>query len=824
MERRDALPKDGLDFSKAQILNTNRRWLFAFLSSGFLILAFIAWSLFAPPQLGGDVEYVIINGNSMEPGFRQSDLVLVRKTDHYQVGDAVAYRNADLNRVVFHRIINGNSLHYTLQGDNNTWLDSYQPSQAEIIGKQWLHIPGVGKVVEWVRKPILAAATVGIVGGFIMTMVFFKKKSSKVKTQAFPPRNSTAMEISAFLPGPGGLTPTPPQKQIRVKNPNKISFNVEGSFFLLGFFAIISLIFFFISMLKPTTRQVTREFPYTQSVTYEYNAPAPAGVYDSPALATGDPIFTNLTCQVNLLISYQVVGVGLANLKGFHQAKAILSEPVSGWTRTFPLEPQQGFTGNTFTSPVLLDLCQLQSAAVQMVSQTGTSTQTYNVSIDPNVTMLGALNGEELTTAFNSPLTFQLDATRAFLKQGDLGTNPLHPVVENVLPTVATETNTINLMFAKIPVSSVRIFSTILLLLSIAGLFYLISKVSKASKQDKDMLVRMKYGSSLVDVETSPSLDSGTFVRVRDIDDLARLSEKLSTVILHHNDNGQHIYYVEAFGLIYLCTLEDNSQLPSPPPFPGPAISAIQTGLNNGEFSIHYQPIISIQDRKLEAVEAFVRWNHPQRGTLSAAEFIHDAEDSGDIIKLGEFVFSAATEQLAWWKNNNIFTKLAINLSKIELQQLPVQQVVRTIRNAGLSPSQFQIEFSQEFLMDEDNRVLHTLHQLHEAQFVLALENNRAPLNPEIFEDVKLDFIKIDRSVLTHLDQTQITTSLRVMINSFLLRGIKVVANGVETRSEINTTRSLNFTHAQGYLFAKPASAIEITPVLKNIIDKEISG
>ena len=824
MERRDAFPKGGLDCSKVPNMNPNRRWLFAFLSSGFLILAFIAWLLFAPTQLGGNVEYVIISGNSMEPGIRQNDLFLVRAADHYQIGDAVAYRHAGLDRVVFHRIIDGNSLHYTLQGDNNTWLDSYQPSQAEIIGKQWLHIPRAGKVIEWLRKPLLTTASVGIVGGFIMTMVFFKKKPGRVKTQADPSRDSSSRGISAFLPGSGGSIPTSPQNQITSKNPNKISFNMEGSFFLLGFFAIISLIFFFISMLKPATRQVTHEFPYTQTVTYEYNSPAPAGVYDSPALTSGDPVFTNLTCQVNLLTSYQSEGVGLTNLNGFHQIKAILSEPVSGWTRTFPLETQQGFTGNTFTSEVLLDFCQLQSAANQMESQTGTTPRTYNVSIDPNVTLLGVLNGEKLTTTFNTPLTFQLDEARAFINQGDLGTDPLHPVTQNVLSSLSTETNTINLIFAKIPVPLARVLSSILLLLSTAGLFYLISKVSKASKQDKDMLVRMKYGSSLVDVETSPSLDTGTSVRVSDIDDLARLAEKLSTVILHHNNNGQHIYYVEAFGLVYLCILEDNIQLLSTPPGAGPAISAIQQGLINGEFSIHYQPIVSIQDRKLEAVEAFVRWNHPQRGNLSAAEFIHEAEDSGDIIKLGEFVFSAATEQLVWWKNNNIFTKVALNLSKIELQQLPVRQVVRTIRRAGLSPSQFQIEFSQECLMDEDHRVLNTLRQLHEASFVLALENHRAPLNPEIFSEVKLDFIKIDRSVLTHLDQTQITTSLRIMINSFLLRGIKVVANGVETRSEINTTRDLNFTHAQGYLFARPASALEITPVLKNIIDKEFSG
>src|SRR5213075_3175284 len=85
------------------------------------ILIFIVWMLLAPTQLGGQVSYVIVDGNSMEKGFHLGDLVLVRKALAYQIGDAVTYQNAELGRYVFHRIASLNVDHFVLKGDNNSW-------------------------------------------------------------------------------------------------------------------------------------------------------------------------------------------------------------------------------------------------------------------------------------------------------------------------------------------------------------------------------------------------------------------------------------------------------------------------------------------------------------------------------------------------------------------------------------------------------------------------------------------------------------------------------------------------------------------------------
>ena len=160
-------------------MNPKYRWLITFLSSGFIVVAIAIWLLFAPTRLGGHVDYIFIQGSSMEPRIHQGDLIIVRKENEYHIGDTVAYKNNDLQRVVFHRIIDGNILHFYMQGDNNNWIDGYQPAFQEIIGKEWLLVPNAGKVVEWIREPVNAALTVGILGGILLAFGLTDSKQKK---------------------------------------------------------------------------------------------------------------------------------------------------------------------------------------------------------------------------------------------------------------------------------------------------------------------------------------------------------------------------------------------------------------------------------------------------------------------------------------------------------------------------------------------------------------------------------------------------------------------------------------------------------------------
>lgn len=158
----------------------------------------------APTQLGGAVTYVIVDGNSMEPGFHLGDLVLVRTEPSYQVGDAVTYQNKEMGKFVFHRIIETELDRFILKGDNNPWLDSYHPNQDEIVGKLWVHIPKLGKAIEWMRLPINLAITMSLLGGILMMDMTKKTPPGKGKHKAaqnFSGRkiNESAVYFAGFL-------------------------------------------------------------------------------------------------------------------------------------------------------------------------------------------------------------------------------------------------------------------------------------------------------------------------------------------------------------------------------------------------------------------------------------------------------------------------------------------------------------------------------------------------------------------------------------------------------------------------------------------------
>jgi signal peptidase I len=159
-----------------ETMNSYRRWSQAVLTAFLLVLTMVAWIVFAPLQVGGQASYVIIRGISMEPGFHEGDLVIVHEAANYQVGDIVAYRNAELHGNVFHRIIGLNLDRFLFKGDNNSWIDSYYPTQEELIGKLWIDIPNAGKVVQWLRTPINMAIIAGGVGTILMVSMMRRSK------------------------------------------------------------------------------------------------------------------------------------------------------------------------------------------------------------------------------------------------------------------------------------------------------------------------------------------------------------------------------------------------------------------------------------------------------------------------------------------------------------------------------------------------------------------------------------------------------------------------------------------------------------------------
>jgi len=133
-----------------------------------VVITAAIWISFAPLKIGGLASYVMVHGNSMEPGFHSGDLAITKANSDYNVGEIITYYNSQMGAHIIHRIIGVERGHYILKGDNNSWIDAYRPTQEEILGKLWIRAPKLGLIVQWLRLPINMALIAGILGGVLM--------------------------------------------------------------------------------------------------------------------------------------------------------------------------------------------------------------------------------------------------------------------------------------------------------------------------------------------------------------------------------------------------------------------------------------------------------------------------------------------------------------------------------------------------------------------------------------------------------------------------------------------------------------------------------
>ena len=117
-----------------------------------LLCVLVGWLYLAPAQIGGATSYAVVVGSSMEPKLGADDLVLVRPQARYAAGDVVLYDDPQLRSKVLHRIVRVDGERYVLKGDNNDYLDSFQPTAQQIVGALWVTAPGVGRVTTWLAR------------------------------------------------------------------------------------------------------------------------------------------------------------------------------------------------------------------------------------------------------------------------------------------------------------------------------------------------------------------------------------------------------------------------------------------------------------------------------------------------------------------------------------------------------------------------------------------------------------------------------------------------------------------------------------------------
>jgi signal peptidase I len=550
-------------------MSSYRRWSTVISSAIWLALTATIWIAFAPVQIGGRAAYVIVNGNSMEPNFHVGDLVIVRPRPSYDIGDRVVYQDPKLGSGVFHRIIDLELDRYILKGDNNAWIDSYQPTQEEIVGKLWAHLPRIGKAVQFLRQPVLMALIVGAFGGLLAMNIANKQSKGRRRMN-----ENSLRELSAKLRhhsfrdwvsrlGENNLlnalrekiskrningADIPPEGNPR--NSHKGSMT-EGILFTLGLLVFGTLFLAIFSFARPATRLVPDDIIYQHFGFFSYSAAAPASVYDSGTLQSGQPIFPKTTCLVDVNFQYTLVGDQAEGIAGSHQLSALVTEPQSGWQRNILLFPTEPFSGNTFDTKANLDLCQIITLIEAMEDQTDFRPSLYTLSIIPKVSLSGSISGRELNDTFEPTLTFRYNRTHFQMISEEGEKDPLNPAEMRLLRGERREPNVLPIFGWEPKVPTLRIVSSLVFLLSLAGLILLGMQIQNLQRNDHSAFVRLKYDSLIVDIKSGIIKDSANTIDINSIDDLAKLAERHNVMILHDATGQEHIYYVQGDGNTY---------------------------------------------------------------------------------------------------------------------------------------------------------------------------------------------------------------------------------------------------------------------------------
>ena len=236
----------------------------------------------------------------------------------------------------------------------------------------------------------------------------------------------------------------------------------------------------------------------------------------------------------------------------------------------------------------------------------------------------------------------------------------------------------------------------------------------------------------------------------------------------------------------------------------------LRRAFTNGEFELHYQPLIGLCNDRITGFEALLRWRHPAKSMISPADFIPIAEDIGLIVGIGEWVLREACAEAAKWPDN---IKVAVNLSPVQFRSRNlVQAVVTALAHSGLSPLRLELEITESVFLAETEANLAILHQLRELGVRISMDDFGTGYSSlSYLRSFPFDKIKIDRSFVRDLSERPDCLAI-VRAISGLGRSLDITttAEGVETNEQLDLLRAEGCNEVQGFLFspAKPSAEL----------------
>lgn len=238
--------------------------------------------------------------------------------------------------------------------------------------------------------------------------------------------------------------------------------------------------------------------------------------------------------------------------------------------------------------------------------------------------------------------------------------------------------------------------------------------------------------------------------------------------------------------------------------------SALRHALERNEFELHYQPRIDLRGGAIRGMEALLRWQSPQLGSVPPAQFIPLLEETGLIMPVGDWVLKTACEQAHRWRLAGYDLVVSVNLSVRQFRQRNLVNQFRAILHAaGFDPTRLELEITEGLLVENVDAAVTTLGELHADGVRISIDDFGTGYSSlSYLRRLPIDTIKIDRSFVTDItddpDDAAITAAIVALARSLRMN---VTAEGVETKLQLDYLKSLDCDEAQGFYFSKPLAA-----------------
>lgn len=250
-------------------------------------------------------------------------------------------------------------------------------------------------------------------------------------------------------------------------------------------------------------------------------------------------------------------------------------------------------------------------------------------------------------------------------------------------------------------------------------------------------------------------------------------------------------------------------------------LNDMRNALAKEEFQLYYQPIVNLADGSIHKAEALIRWQHPTRGLVSPIDFIPLAEETRMIVDIGDWVFRETAKQSAIWRKSlHPNFQISVNTSPVQYQDanFSVKQWLSYLESLGLPGEAVAVEITEGLLMETDARVTKLLLQFRDGGIQVALDDfGTGYSSMSYLKKLDIDYLKIDQLFVRNLkpdsDDLALCEAIIVMAHKL---GLKVIAEGIETKHQSDLLTAAGCDFGQGYLFAKPLPSCEFEDIFNN--------